>query len=173
MESIPVFQRGGSIVPKRMRARRSTVAMEHDPFTLIVALDNQHAASGSLYLDDGASFDYQQGAFVKRRFRFAADGSLRAEADAISVPGLTGTTAAVVAGEAKPAPAEKSFSTALTVERIVILGAPKAFTKATLTVAGEASRDLTLEHATVAGTTVLTVRKPDAPIARDWSIQFA
>lgn len=36
---IPVFQRGGSIIPRKMRIRRSSALMVHDPFTLIVCLD--------------------------------------------------------------------------------------------------------------------------------------
>ena len=36
---IPVFQRGGTIVSRKMRVRRSSSLMVHDPFTLIVCLD--------------------------------------------------------------------------------------------------------------------------------------
>jgi alpha-glucosidase (family GH31 glycosyl hydrolase) len=35
MEDIPVFQRGGHIVPRRQRPRRSTAAMHNDPITLV------------------------------------------------------------------------------------------------------------------------------------------
>lgn len=38
---IPVFQRGGSIIPKKLRVRRSSTCMENDPYTLFVALNNQ------------------------------------------------------------------------------------------------------------------------------------
>ena len=46
MESIPIFLRGGSIVPRQERARRSSLQMHGDPFTLIVALNDSAAASG-------------------------------------------------------------------------------------------------------------------------------
>lgn len=36
---IPLFQRGGSIIPKKLRVRRSSTCMEHDPYTLYVAVD--------------------------------------------------------------------------------------------------------------------------------------
>ena len=36
---IPVFQRGGSIVPYKFRIRRSSSQMDNDPFTLVIALD--------------------------------------------------------------------------------------------------------------------------------------
>jgi alpha 1,3-glucosidase len=39
LSSIPVFQRGGSIVPYKFRFRRSSAQMADDPFTLLVALD--------------------------------------------------------------------------------------------------------------------------------------
>lgn len=38
---IPVFQRGGSIIPRKLRVRRSSTCMEHDPYTLFVALNPQ------------------------------------------------------------------------------------------------------------------------------------
>lgn len=38
---IPVFQRGGSIIPRKMRVRRSSSCMTHDPYTLYVALNLQ------------------------------------------------------------------------------------------------------------------------------------
>jgi hypothetical protein len=38
---VPVFQRGGHIVPRRLRERRSSSLTVHDPFTLIVALDKK------------------------------------------------------------------------------------------------------------------------------------
>jgi alpha 1,3-glucosidase len=39
MESIPVYQRGGTIVPQRLRKRRASMLALHDPITLVVALD--------------------------------------------------------------------------------------------------------------------------------------
>ena len=36
---IPIFQRGGTIVAMKQRVRRSSVAMDDDPYTLIIALD--------------------------------------------------------------------------------------------------------------------------------------
>ena len=39
IHQIPVFQRGGHIVPRRERQRRSSSLTHRDPFTLIVTLD--------------------------------------------------------------------------------------------------------------------------------------
>jgi hypothetical protein len=38
---MPVFQRGGTIVPLKTRVRRSSTLAAHDPFTLIVALSSE------------------------------------------------------------------------------------------------------------------------------------
>ncbi len=41
LSQIPVYQRAGTIVPKKERARRSSALMVNDPYTLLVALDPQ------------------------------------------------------------------------------------------------------------------------------------
>ncbi|OZJ06992.1 hypothetical protein BZG36_00191 [Bifiguratus adelaidae] len=70
IEDIPVYLRGGSIVARRDRQRRSSYGMVYDPFTLIVALDEEGNAEGELYLDDGETFDYEKGAYIHHRFTF-------------------------------------------------------------------------------------------------------
>lgn len=44
--------------------------MVGDPLTLTIALDQNGSASGKVYLDDGHSFDYTDGAFIHRQFTF-------------------------------------------------------------------------------------------------------
>ena len=41
LSTIPLFQRGGSIIPLKTRRRRSSAAMKNDPFTLKIALDEK------------------------------------------------------------------------------------------------------------------------------------
>jgi alpha 1,3-glucosidase len=41
LEYIPVFQRGGSIIPKKERARRNSELMRNDPYTLQIALNSK------------------------------------------------------------------------------------------------------------------------------------
>lgn len=57
---IPVFQRGGSIIPRKDRVRRASTLMREDPYTLVVALDTDRKAQGTLYIDDEHTFDYRQ-----------------------------------------------------------------------------------------------------------------
>lgn len=67
---VPVFQRGGTIIPKKERIRRSAILMHDDPFTLIVAVDNQKHAKGTLYIDDEKSYEYRQGKYLYLEFEF-------------------------------------------------------------------------------------------------------
>lgn len=64
LEKIPVYIKEGSITPRKDRYRRSTKLMVYDPYTLVVALNSQAEAQGRLYIDDGETFNYEQGAFV-------------------------------------------------------------------------------------------------------------
>lgn len=71
-DHVPVFARGGSIIPQKWRLRRSATAMKRDPFTLQVFL-NQGKAAGSLYVDDGTTLAYREGDYVALEMRFEND----------------------------------------------------------------------------------------------------
>ncbi|KAH0801954.1 glycosyl hydrolase [Histomonas meleagridis] len=66
----PVLIRGGSILPVKTWMRRTTYLMLNDPFTLIVALDDQGNAKGELYLDDGMTFQFLKNDFIHRIFTY-------------------------------------------------------------------------------------------------------
>ncbi|KAI9594653.1 neutral alpha-glucosidase AB [Syncephalis fuscata] len=78
LNRIPVYIRGGSIISTRQRIRSASTLMKDDPFTLIVALDNNGTAQGELYIDDGVTYDFLDGAYIHRRFIFK-DGVLTSE----------------------------------------------------------------------------------------------
>lgn len=59
LEVVPLFMQGGNIIPRRDRPRRSSGLMKYDPFTLVVAIGKSGDAEGTLYLDDGESFDFK------------------------------------------------------------------------------------------------------------------
>jgi len=107
-DSIPAYYRGGSVVPRRERPRRSTAQQETDPLTLVISLDHQQQATGDLYLDDGHSFAFLRGQYVHRQFSYSG-GKLVAS----TAPAAPGTPAGVLA------------LPNLLVERIVFLGLPK------------------------------------------------
>ncbi|KAM6131129.1 neutral alpha-glucosidase C isoform 2-T2 [Pterocles gutturalis] len=70
-EEIPVFQRGGTVIPLKTRARKSTEWMIDISYELRVALDTEACATGELYLDDGHSFQYlHKKQFLYRKFTF-------------------------------------------------------------------------------------------------------
>ncbi|KAE9553720.1 hypothetical protein FO519_003075 [Halicephalobus sp. NKZ332] len=64
LDSVPLFQRGGTIIPTRLRPRRSSALMKNDPLTLYIASDLKDFANGTIYLDDGESFEYEKGQYL-------------------------------------------------------------------------------------------------------------
>ena len=60
INKIPVYQRGGSIISRKLRLRRSSHLMMIDPYTLYVALGNDLKADGTLYMDDETTFDHEK-----------------------------------------------------------------------------------------------------------------
>ena len=78
---IPVYQRSGTIVPTKERPRRASAHQAADPYTLTVALDETQTATGSLYTDDGATFQYRDSQHVYRRLSFE-NNTLKSRCDA-------------------------------------------------------------------------------------------
>lgn len=66
---IPTFIRGGTILPNRNIHRNCTKEMLGDPFALIVALDTNYEAYGSLYMDDTITHRYREGEFLFARIK--------------------------------------------------------------------------------------------------------
>lgn len=57
---IPVFIKGGNTIFLQ-KPGLSTLKMEESPFTILIALDENGRSSGSVFIDDGMSFDYKYG----------------------------------------------------------------------------------------------------------------
>uniref|UniRef100_A0A8B9BMW1 Glucosidase alpha, neutral C n=1 Tax=Anser brachyrhynchus TaxID=132585 RepID=A0A8B9BMW1_9AVES len=71
LDKIPVFQRGGTVIPLKTAAGKSTEWMIDISYELRVALDTEACAIGELYLDDGHSFQYlHKKQFLYRKFTF-------------------------------------------------------------------------------------------------------
>uniref|UniRef100_A0A8B9S567 Neutral alpha-glucosidase C n=1 Tax=Apteryx owenii TaxID=8824 RepID=A0A8B9S567_APTOW len=71
LENIPVFQRGGTVIPLKTRAGKSTEWMIDISYELHVAPDTEGYAKGELYLDDGHSFQYlHEKQFLHQKFTF-------------------------------------------------------------------------------------------------------
>ncbi|KAK0615927.1 glycosyl hydrolases family 31-domain-containing protein [Bombardia bombarda] len=80
LDKIPVLMRGGHVFARRDVPRRSSALMRWDDYTLVVSVGKEGKvgkAEGELYVDDGDSFEFEQGQYVHRRFVFdAAEGSI-------------------------------------------------------------------------------------------------
>ena len=68
LEKVPLLMQGGHVFPRKDRPRRSSGLMKWDPYTLVVVPDKNGKAQGTLYVDDGESFDYTNGAYIHRQF---------------------------------------------------------------------------------------------------------
>uniref|UniRef100_A0A7S2J457 Glycosyl hydrolase family 31 C-terminal domain-containing protein n=1 Tax=Haptolina brevifila TaxID=156173 RepID=A0A7S2J457_9EUKA len=146
IDKIPVFQRGGSIVPRQMRLRRSSVAMATDPFTLVVAADSAGYAAGKLFLDEGDGYSYRKGHYAYMRYELAG-GALSSK----PVPRVGDTP---------------TYQAPNMLERVELMGmgVPKAVK---IRHAGE---ERALEFTHVPATNRLVIRKPAVPMAAEWSI---
>ncbi|XP_052782433.1 neutral alpha-glucosidase AB-like isoform X2 [Mya arenaria] len=147
LSKIPVFQKGGSIIPRKMRIRRSSGLMKHDPFTLVVCLDKSGSATGSLYVDDYNSFNYRKGEHLLRSFSFQHNEFHSRSGDKFC-----------------------SFSTKEWVEKIVIIGLSARPTKAILNVKGVES---SLQLSYSSDNNQVIIRKPGVNIAKDFSIKLS
>lgn len=163
LDKIPVLMRAGHIFPRRDRFRRSSGLMKMDPYTLVIVLGADGKAEGEIYVDDGESFEFEQGAYIHRKFVFE-NGALRSE-DIGSKGKLTDKYAAKM---------EK-----VRVERVIVVGAPKAWkTRATVSVSEEggktssASHSAKLEFHEDKGAAYAIVRDPNVAIGHGWKIQF-
>ncbi|KAF3935329.1 Alpha-glucosidase [Dactylella cylindrospora] len=173
LEKIPVLMRGGHIIPRRDRHRRSSGLMKHDPFTLVVVLGVEGNAVGHLYVDDGETFDYKKGYFIHRKFTFSA-----------VTRSLTSTNL-----HPDPASAAKYWKEekSLHIEKIIIVGASvltnsaattfgKGGVKAKIFEAGkERSADLVYSRDEKQEDTVgdvLVVKNPKVRLVNDWTVSI-
>jgi alpha 1,3-glucosidase len=129
--------------------------MTNDPFTLVIALNSSQAAEGELYIDDGSSFGFLEGAFIHRRFIFA-NGKLTSVDVAPTSAGNVRHKSDVV------------------IERIILLGhAPGS--KHALIEPSNQKVDLELGPLWVQrarSPLFTTIRKPNVRVAEDWTIKI-
>jgi len=151
LQYTPIFLRGGSIITIKERLRRSTTQMKNDPFTLVVALDENKAASGTLYLDDGETFQYQNNAFELLSFHYTPS----TRSHVISITKSTDSTHL------------NNLSNA--VNKIQVIGLDRTPTEVSLSNAGEitATEFEFDEHAKI-----LIIRNPGQPINSAWSVEI-
>ncbi|XP_069750277.1 neutral alpha-glucosidase AB-like isoform X2 [Narcine bancroftii] len=145
LSSIPVYQRGGTIVPRKERVRRSSSCTHNDPYTLYVALDAQDFAEGDLFVDDGHTFNFQKREeYLHRRFTFKNNSLI-----------------------ARSASAKGHFNTVAWIEQVIVLGVSKP-SAVILKLSDGSESSLDFEHQ--AEPLVLTIRKPAVNVGAEWML---
>jgi mannosyl-oligosaccharide alpha-1,3-glucosidase len=172
LSTIPVFIKGGSILPRKMRLRRSSKLMFYDPYTLIITPAPASGdssvvshAEGQLYLDDETTLAHErQAAYAHREFKYSAtssQGTIRC------------SKATVTAGEESSEDnGEPSYDATNVIERIVIAdqGRPPSRVSIATTASQEVSE---LEFIFDKASRTLTIKKPSVLVTRDWVITVA
>lgn len=163
LDVIPLLMRGGHIFPRKDRPRRSSGLMRYDPYTLVIVLGKTGNAYGELYVDDGETFDFEQGAYIRRAFSYEA---------------ATKKLVSSNIGESGKLTTEYLNSLSqVGVERIVIVGAPQEWaTKSIVTVDEDGKVEevkFVFHEATGSAAAWAEVQNPRASIGRDWTIDFS
>lgn len=170
LDKIPLLMRGGHVFARRDIPRRSSALMRFDPYTLVVTYPKAAGgrAEGTLYVDDGDSFDYEQGQYVHRRF--VLEGATLSSADA------EGRDAEAL-GKIKPGAWLKAFGD-VAVDKIIVVGLPAkqvAKKQATLESATGEKTTVAIDYTPAAGGRAgyAIVRGVGAKVAQDWKLTFA
>lgn len=158
IDRIPVFLRGGSIILRRDRIRRSSNLMKYDPFTAVIALSkgDQHS-TGTLYLDDGETFNFEKGDYVLRQFDYQ-NGVLKSS-----------NIHPKARGKESKGKAAKDFAR-LRIERLIVLGLAKAPERVT---ADGKELDFKFTKGSSGHANVLVVKDPAVRIVKgDWEVKL-
>ncbi|KAK2464434.1 hypothetical protein APHAL10511_003582 [Amanita phalloides] len=198
LRQVPLLIRGGSIVPTRERPRKASSFMKYDPFTLRVALDKDGKARGELYLDDGVSYNYQQGEFVWREFVAEQQPKKQKNGPLLKVSNrdlgsanLSESVQNIAVSQYDPENAYAKDMADVHVEKIVIVGLSKKPTSVKVEetgtvlvwqfVSGMGSNEqakrgvvsiLTLGKGKKDVASVLTIQEPKLPVAKEWTISI-
>ncbi|XP_061853616.1 neutral alpha-glucosidase C isoform X3 [Colius striatus] len=149
LQDIPVFQRGGTVIPLKTTAGKSTEWMTDTPYELHVALDTEACATGELYLDDGHSFQYlHKKQFLCRKFTFHKNIlSSRCRDDS------------------------GQFHTPCVVERVIVLGLGHQPTSVTACPKDGKGKEVVFMYDTK--TSALTLEHLSLPVDADWEIYIS
>lgn len=103
--SIPIHVCAGSIIPLRISSANTTTELRKKNFNVLVALDADHKASGSLYLDDGVSLVQEASSDISFTYDagpFSMDGTFGYDAgvllETVTFWGMGGEPKRVVSG---------------------------------------------------------------------------
>lgn len=160
---IPVYQRGGTIIPKKERIRRASPLMHDDPYTLIVAVDKNKKAKGTLYIDDEKSFEYRKGQYLYLEFEFTDNVLSSKWVEIIEVKNKLYNFPIINRFIDDSA----TYATKTWLERVVIVGLDKIPKEATLHTSNGQSTKLEIIEK---NSNSFVVRKPAVSMLDRWSI---
>lgn len=171
MESIPVYIRGGSVLIRKMRLRRSSKLMFYDPYTFTITPDINGQASGILYLDDEHTFKHKSG----------VDGVAKGMLDQPQYPQTSSAHYAVreisFSGHritCRSGIPEESvrYQATNTVERIELAGQSVVPKEVLLKVSSSEVEATALSFTMDPSRQVLVIKKPDVGVTVNWSIEL-
>lgn len=155
LDSIPVFLKGGKIVPMKERYRRSAQLMKYDPYTLYIAISKGGTAKGELYIDDGETFEYESGNYIQVEFEV--------DDDARSIKGN------ILHGDEHNSFTKTLENKQVIINKIVVVGTDKFSDTVNISQSGEKWKADVLKNN--AGN-VFTIRLPSVVITKDWEINY-
>eukprot|EP00930_Biecheleria_cincta_P042756 TRINITY_DN29417_c0_g1_i1.p1 TRINITY_DN29417_c0_g1~~TRINITY_DN29417_c0_g1_i1.p1 ORF type:complete len:937 (+),score=129.73 TRINITY_DN29417_c0_g1_i1:107-2917(+) len=157
-DHVPVFIRAGTILTKKMRRRRSSGAMDADPYTLVIY--GAKSASGHIYIDDGNSHEFQQGSFIYDKLEFNGSALTAQHSQALHVVG---------AARGIPAIPKRH----LRIERVVFVGLTEVPQRARESSDGGAWQPVQVTTAeTPSRTWIAIVKKPTCVFGSAWKIEL-
>lgn len=165
LDKIPLLMQAGHIIPRKDRPRRSSGLMRYDPYTLLISLTPEGTANGNLYIDDGESYDYQEGAFIHRHFTFALNTLISVDFEDEKQ-----------SNKGKKRREYLKEMERVRVEKIIVVGAPGSWqgrTEVRVVEDGEGRGvEMVFERGGVGKANVAVVRDPGLGIGRDWRVEF-
>ena len=168
---IPAYQRSGTVLPLQLRPRRASPMMEHDAFTLRIALtditDSKDAsktsASGVLYLDDGDTYDFRDAkAFSVIKYTATIDATIDGSGVSIKIESIVDD-----ANYGATIGAYKSYAT---VEKIVVMG-PDSIMSKIIAKSSQGSAQKIISDSSGqyhAATTYVVIKNPGVTAQSNW-----
>ncbi|CCH58784.1 hypothetical protein TBLA_0A10040 [Henningerozyma blattae CBS 6284] len=149
LNRLPFFIEGGHIITTRDKYRRSSLLMQNDPFSLIVAPSMNGAAQGKIYLDDGNTFEYLTEEYLDFEFEM-----------------INGNK---IIGKLNHLPKNLEKIGNLSINKIIIAKGQLAFNQETVTIK---QNDSTFTCAIINEENRLVILNPGINLINDWEIIF-
>lgn len=148
LDTVPVFQRGGTVVCRSVGSGSCTAELQQLPLSVTVALNSQGVADGELYLDDGHSFSYRdRKAFCLRRFNMQSGCLI-----------------------SRPASEEGTFDCDSVIQSVTVLGVKSKPSTVVVHVSG--TKDTSAAFQYMETCCRLTVSNLNLKVAKDWEIKI-